>query len=215
LNESVPIGVPVSAIDEFAYNLCAAGVEHSQIAFFATAPELDTGWVAVRFARALARDARAVLVALGSGDHAIHEISNDPAAPGLAELASGAVSFGDVITRDIASNLNLITSGRGGSRSALLGAPGITRHFSALAQAYPHVVVDTGVLGGRDVVRDAQAVARFATHAMLLVETLAAPSTTQARDLLLDSGFDNVTIVIAGRAGEMGKIIPPIPAAAA
>ena len=214
-SESVPIGVPVSAIDEFAHNLCAAGVEHSQIAFFATAPELDTGWVAVRFARALARDARAVLVALGSGDHAIHEISNDPAAPGLAELASGAVSFGDIITRDIASNLNLITSGRGGSRSALLGAPGITRHFSALAQAYPHVVVDAGVLGGRDVVREAQAVARFATHAMLLVETLAAPSTTQARDLLLDSGFDNVTIVIAGRAGEMGKIIPPIPAAAA
>ena len=215
LRESVPIGVPVSAIDEFAHNLCAAGVEHSQIAFFATAPELDTGWVAVRFARALARDARAVLVALGSGDHAIHEISNDPAAPGLAELASGAVSFGDIITRDIASNLNLITSGRGGSRSALLGAPGITRHFSALAKAYPHVVVDAGVLGGRDVARDAQAVARFATHAMLLVETLAAPSTTQARDLLLNSGFDNVTIVIAGRAGEMGKIIPPIPAAAA
>ena len=214
-SESVPIGVPVSAIDEFAHNLCAAGVEHSQIAFFATAPELDTGWVAVRFARALARDARAVLVALGSGDHAIHEISNDPAAPGLAELASGAVSFGDIITRDIASNLNLITSDRGGSRSALLGAPGITRHFSALAQAYPHVVVDAGVLGGRDVAPEAQAVARFATHAMLLVETLAAPSTTQARDLLLDSGFDNVTIVIAGRAGEMGKIIPPIPAAAA
>ena len=214
-SESVPIGVPVSAIDEFAHNLCAAGVEHSQIAFFATAPELDTGWVAVKFARALARDARAVLVALGSGDHAIHEISNDPAAPGLAELASGAVSFGDIITRDIASNLNLIASGRGGSRSVLLGAPGITRHFSALAQAYPHVVVDAGVLGGRDVARDAQAVARFATHAMLLVETLAAPSTTQARDLLLDCGFDNVTIVIAGRAGDMGKIIPPIPAAAA
>jgi polysaccharide biosynthesis transport protein len=214
-SESVPIGVPVSAIDEFAHNLCAAGVEQSQIAFFATAAELDTGWVAVRLARALARDARAVLVALGSGDHAIHEISNDPAAPGLAELASGAVSFGDIITRDIASNLNLIASGRGGSRSALLGAPGIARHFSALAQAYPHVVVDAGVLGGRDVARDAQAIARFATHAMLLVETLAAPSTTQARDLLLDCGFDNVTVVIAGHAGDMGKIIPPIPAAAA
>jgi polysaccharide biosynthesis transport protein len=213
--ESVPIGVPVSAIDEFAHNLCAAGVEHSQIAFFAVAPELDTGWVAVRFARALARDARAVLVALGAGDHAIHEISNDPGAPGLAELASGAVSFGDIITRDSASNLNLIASGRGGTRGALLAAPGITRHFSALAHAYPHVVVDAGVLGGRAVAGDASAVARFATHAMLLVETLAVPSTMQTRDLLLDCGFDNVTIVIAGRAGEMGKIIPPVPAAAA
>jgi polysaccharide biosynthesis transport protein len=213
--EPAPIGVPVSAIDEFAHNLHAAGVEHSQIAFFATEPELDTGWVAVKFARALARDARAVLVALGAGDHAIHEISNDPAAPGLAELASGAVSFGDIITRDIASNLNLIASGRGGSRNALLAAPGIIHNFSPLAKAYPHVVVDAGVLGGRDRAREAQAVARIATHAMLLVETLDAPSTMQARDLLLDSGFDNVTIVIAGRPGEMGKIIPPVPAAAA
>jgi succinoglycan biosynthesis transport protein ExoP len=215
LREPAPIGVPVSAIDEFAHNLHAAGVETSQIAFFAAAPQLDTGWVAIKFARALARDARAVLVALGSGDHAIREISNDPAAPGLAELTSGAVSFGDVITRDIASNLNLISSGRGGTRGALLAAPGIARNFSALAQAYPHVVIDAGVLGGRDVERDARAVARIATHAMLLVETLAAPSTTQARDRLLDAGFDNVTIVIAGHAGEMGKIIPPIPAAAA
>ena len=40
-------------------------------------------------------------------------------------------------------------------------------------------------------------------------------ATTQARDHLLDAGFDNVTLVIAGRAGEMGKIIPPVPAAAA
>jgi polysaccharide biosynthesis transport protein len=218
-SESIPIGVPESAIDEFAHNLCAAGVEHSQIAFFSVAPELDTGWVAVRFARVLARDARAVLVALGSGDHAIHEISNDPAAPGLAELASGAVSFADIITRDIASNLNLIASGRGGTRGALLAATGITRHFSALAKAYPHVVVDAGVLSGGDLAREAQrdleAVGHIATHAMLLVETLGALSTTQARDLLLEAGFDNVTIVIAGRAGDMSKITPPIPVAAA
>jgi polysaccharide biosynthesis transport protein len=217
--EPAPIGVPVSAIGEFAHNLHAAGVEGSQIAFFATVPQFDTGWVAVKFARALGRDARVVLVALGSGDHAIREISNDPGAPGLAELASGAVSFGDIITRDTASSLNLITSGRGGTRGALLAAPGITRNFSALAHAYPHVVIDAGVLGGRDVERDMQrdleAVARIATHAMLLVETLSAPATTQARERLLDAGFDNVTLVIAGRAGEMGKIIPPVPAAAA
>jgi polysaccharide biosynthesis transport protein len=56
--EPPPVGVPVSAIEEFAYNLHAAGVEGSQIAFFAATPHLDTGWVAVKFARALARDAR-------------------------------------------------------------------------------------------------------------------------------------------------------------
>ena len=62
------VGVPVSAIEEFAHNLHAAGVDGSQIAVFGTAPALDTDRVAIRFARALARDARVVLVALGSGD---------------------------------------------------------------------------------------------------------------------------------------------------
>ena len=230
--EPPPVGVPVSAIEEFAYNLHAAGVEGSQIAFFAAVPHLDTGWVAVKFARALARDARVVLVALGGGDKAIKEISSDPGAPGLAELTSGAVSFGDIITRDVASNLNLIAAGRGGSRSALLAAPGLARNFAALAHAYPHVVIDAGLLGGRDVERDIprdlqqdlqrdlqqdlEAAARIATHAMLLVETLSGYTTTQARDSLLDAGFDNVTIVFAGRAGsDTSKIIPPIPAAAA
>ncbi len=215
-NEPPPIGVPVSAIEEFAHNLHAAGVEGSQIAFFAVAPQLDTGWVAVKFSRALARDARVVLVALGAGDHAIKEISSDPAAPGLAELMAGAVSFGDVITRDTASNLNLIAAGRDADRGALLAAPDLVRDFAALAHAYPHVVIDAGVLGGRDVERDMATVARIATHAMLLVETLAGYATTQARDSLIDAGFDNVTLVSAGRAeGETQKIIPPIPAAAA
>jgi succinoglycan biosynthesis transport protein ExoP len=186
-------------------------------------PQLDSGWVAVKFARALARDARVVLVALGSGDKAIKEISSDPGAPGLAELISGAVSFGDIITRDVASNLNLIAAGRGTSRSALLTAPGLARNFAALAHAYPHVVIDAGMLGGRDVERDFQqalqrdleAIARLATHAMLLVETLSGYTTTQARDSLLDAGFDNVTLVIAGRAGSETRTVPPIPAAAA
>jgi polysaccharide biosynthesis transport protein len=40
--EPPPVGVPVSAIEEFAHNLHAAGVEGSQIAFFAAVPHLDT-----------------------------------------------------------------------------------------------------------------------------------------------------------------------------
>jgi polysaccharide biosynthesis transport protein len=247
--EAPPIGVPMSAIDEFARNLHAAGVEGSQIAFFSTAPQLDTGSAAVTFARALARDARVVLVALGVPDRAIREISSDPGAPGLLDLTSGAASFGDIITRDRASGLNLIAAGRGGSRNVLLTAPGVVRTFAALAQAYPHVVIDAGMLSRaeaqsdlqqdlqRDLQRDLQndlqndldtapgarlarsglqkeleAVGRIATHAMLLVEAMSADTTLRARDRLLDAGFDNVTVVIADRTGEMGR---PIPAAAA
>ena len=58
-----------------------------------------------------------------------------------------------------------------------------------------------------------QAIARIATHALLLVETLAGFATTQARDSLLDAGFDNVTILIAGRGpkAKPAKITPAHP----
>jgi len=195
------IGVPVSAIEDFAHNLHAAGVDGSQIAVFGAAPALDADRVAIRFARALARDARVVLVALGAGDAAVREISSDPDSPGLASLAAGQASFGAIITRDTGSNLNLIAAGRNASRGSLLAAPGIMRTFDALTQAYPHLVIDGGLLGGPDGEREIEAIARIATHALLVVETAAGPATVQARDGLLAAGFDNVTILIAGRGG--------------
>jgi polysaccharide biosynthesis transport protein len=195
------IGVPVSAIEDFAHNLHAAGVDGSQIAVFGAAPALDADRVAIRFARALARDARVVLVALGAGDAEVREISTDPDSPGLASLAAGQASFGAIITRDTGSNLNLIAAGRNASRGSLLAAPGIMRTFEALTQAYPHLVIDGGLLGGPDGEREIEAIARIATHALLVVETAAGYATVQARDSLLAAGFDNVTILIAGRGG--------------
>jgi uncharacterized protein involved in exopolysaccharide biosynthesis len=195
------VGVPVSAIEDFAHNLHAAGVDGSQIAVFAASPTLDNDGVAIRFARALARNARVVLVALGGGDAAVRDISTDPDAPGLAALGAGQASFAAIITRDLASNLNLIAAGRA-SRSSLLSAPGIMSTFEALTQAYPHVVIDGGALGGADGEKDIEAIARIATHALLLVESATGLVTEQARDRLLAAGFDNVTILIAGRGGE-------------
>jgi hypothetical protein len=195
------IGVPVSAIEDFAHNLHAAGVDGSQIAVFAASPALDNDGVAIRFARALARDARVVLVALGAGDAAVREISTNREAPGLAALGAGQASFAAIITRDVASNLNLIAAGRDASRGSLLSAPGLMRTFEALTQAYPHVVIDGGALGGPNGEKEIQAIAGIATHALLLVETAAGYATAQARDGLLAAGFDNVTILIAGRDG--------------
>jgi polysaccharide biosynthesis transport protein len=195
------IGVPVSAIEDFAHNLHAAGVDGSQIAVFATAPALDIDGIAIRFARALARDARVVLVALGAGDAAVRDISTDPNAPGLASLAAGQASFSAIITRDAASNLNLIAAGRNASRGSLLAAPSIMRTFEALTQAYPHLVIDGGTLGGPESEREIQAIAGIATHALMLAETAAGFVTMQARDSLLAAGFDNVTILVAGRGG--------------
>ena len=210
--EPAPVGVPVSAIEEFAHNLHQVGVAGSQMAFFGAAADLDTGAVAIRFARALARDARVVLVGLGSGDAAIRDISSDPNAPGLAELAAGSASFGDIITKDRASGLNLIASARDGAmRNGLMSVPGMSKNFDALAYSYAHVVIDAGGLRGRDM----EAVARIAPHAILLVDTTSSVAATKARDSLMDVGFNNVTLLVAGHADSEGPAASRFSAAAA
>jgi succinoglycan biosynthesis transport protein ExoP len=191
-----PAGVPVTALGEFAHDLHNAQGDGSQIAFFGIAPYLATSGIAIKFARALAHEARVVLVGLGSGDAAIKEISSDPSAPGLAELADGEASIGDIITRDRMSGLNLIVSGRApAAPGEVLAAPGMSKNFKALAYTYGHVVIDAGVVNGADMA----SIATLASHAILLVETLSNLGTDKARERLEDAGFDDVTILVAGR----------------
>jgi succinoglycan biosynthesis transport protein ExoP len=191
-----PAGVPVTALGEFAHDLHNAQGDGSQIAFFGIAPYLATSGIAIKFARALAHEARVVLVGLGSGDAAIKEISSDPSAPGLAELADGEASIGDIITKDRMSGLNLIVSGRApAAPGEVLAAPGMSKNFKALAYTYGHVVIDAGVVNGADMA----SIATLASHAILLVETLSNLGTDKARERLEDAGFDDVTILVAGR----------------
>ena len=190
-----PAGIPVSALGEFAHNLNSTEGNGSQIAFFGVAPHLGTTSFAIKFARALAQETRVVLVGLGSGDAAIRGISGDPSAPGLTELADGEASFGDIITRDRMSGLNLIVSGRApAAPGELVSAPGMARNFKALAYTYAHVVIDAGTVDDSDLAN----VAPLASHAILLVETLSNLSTDQARERLEDAGFNNVTLLVAG-----------------
>ena len=211
-----PAGVPVSALGEFAHNLHNAQGEGSQIAFFGVAPHLGTSGIAIKFARALAHEARVVLVGLGSGDAAIKQISGDPAAPGLAELADGDASIGDIITKDRMSGLNLIVSGRApAAPGEILAAPGMSKNFKALAYTYGHVVIDAGAVDDADMA----SIAALASHAILLVETLSNRGTDKARERLEDAGFDDVTILVAGRpdaaaAGATASAANPATAAA-
>ena len=61
---------------------------------------------------------------------------------------------------------------------------------------YAHVIADAGSLGGPDMI----AIARMIPHAALVVETLSGLATQKARDALIDSGFEDVTILVSGRA---------------
>jgi len=206
---SRPVSVPVSAIEEFAHNLHQVGFAGSQMAFFGASPDLDIGRIAIKFARALARESRVVLIGLGSGDAAIREVSGTPASPGLTELANGSASIGAIITKDEGSPLNLIAAGSA-SRQVILAAPGMMRNFQALAATYAHVIFNAGLLGGADM----EALARIAPHAVLVVETLSNLATQKARDSLIDAGFEDVTILVSGRAEAAGAAIEAAQAAA-
>jgi polysaccharide biosynthesis transport protein len=190
-----PVGIPVSAVEDFAHHLHGEGVPNSQIAIFGAEPHLDRIGVAIKFSRALAREARVVLIGLGSGDAAINEIAADPFAPGLTELVDGTASFGDIITRDRFSGLNLILSGRApATRAGLLKETSLAQSFKALSAAYAHVVIDAGVLGAGA----AEAIAGFAPHAVLLVANIADEGVAQAYQGLLQAGFHHVTIFVVG-----------------
>ena len=85
---------------------------------------MDSSWTALKLARALAVNARVVLVGLGSADSAIRAMSHEPSASGLAELAARTASFRDIITKDRLSSLHLISSGQlPTDRGEILAAP--------------------------------------------------------------------------------------------
>jgi MinD-like ATPase involved in chromosome partitioning or flagellar assembly len=93
----------------------------------------------------LARSARVVLVDLSFASPNIDVISNDPSAPGIADLVHGTASFGDIITRDRGSRLHLVAAGQVGNDAAeLLVSQMLWAAIDALAQSYDYLVLDAG-----------------------------------------------------------------------
>lgn len=192
------VAIPIDALDDVARALREAGESGRRIAVLGAAHEWDTGATAIKLARALAATARVVLVGFGAaGDAAIKAISTDPSANGLAELAAGTASFGDIITKDKQSGLNLITSGRTPrDRIAILSSPHTATTFAALARSYDHVVIDAGAVWGPEM----EALGEIAPQAILLCETVNAV-TDSACERLLFAGFGDVTVLAGARAG--------------
>src|SRR6202163_607387 len=109
------LGVPLVAIDELARSLRTAGEGGRRVAVFGAARNVGTTLSAVTLARALARDARVVLIDLAVGAPNLAALSSDPHAPGVADVVRGTASFGDVITRDKLSRVHLVGAGRIGA----------------------------------------------------------------------------------------------------
>jgi polysaccharide biosynthesis transport protein len=130
-------------IERLVADLQDAAVSARKITVLGTAPSESTTLTALSIARIMSDRARVVLVGLASSP-AIAAMSVDSHAPGLAELMSGEASFGQIITRDRLSRVNLVGAGRPGADRSLLQSPRLGLAIDALLRVYEHVVLDAG-----------------------------------------------------------------------
>ena len=192
------IPVPVEVIDELARAIVAAGEVGHRLVVFGAARNIGTSFAAIMLARALAHDARVVLIDLALGAPNLAVISTDPDAPGIVELVAGTANVSDVIMKDKMSSVHVIGAGRRvKSPSAVFNSSRLAVTIEALAQSYDHVVIDGGAVA--EVAAD-----RFAQLAQTGVMVVADPNHRQAnaaRQRLQDAGFVEVTMLVASGAG--------------
>lgn len=186
------VQLPVSTIDQIARSLRTGGDAGRRITVVGTARNVGTTYAAITLARALAQEANVILVDLAFGAPNLSVLSTDPNAPGIADLVHGAVSFGDIITRDQYSNVHLIATGAVGNDAAAIAAsPMLATVIEALVRSYDHVVLDVGAASEIAVERFAP----LAQRAVLVASDPGNPATRAARERLMMAGFADVSLV--------------------
>ena len=181
-------------IDGLAQAVRDAGATGRRIALVGAGPNAGTTATAVALARVLSRNARVMLVDLSLDRPALASITADPHAPGVADLARGTASFGQVITRDRHSRVQVISAGRVGPDAPLVyRCERLALGIDALSQTYDHVIIDAGA--AQSIVTDR--LARFAPCAVLVAGE--GGNANAAYDQLAAGGFTDVA-VFTGRA---------------
>ncbi len=105
-------------IADIALALREAGDAGKRIAVLGAAAGIGTTTTAVALARALARNARVDPGRSFARPPELAAITTDPRAPGITDLVRGTASFGQIITRDRLSRVQVISAGRPGATAA-------------------------------------------------------------------------------------------------
>ncbi len=186
------VPLPVNTVEQIVHSLRQAGETGRRVTVVGTMRNVGTTYAAITLARRLAKDASVVLVDLAFGAPNLSVISTDPQAPGIAELAHGMASFGDIITRDQYSNVHLVATGNVGADAGVLSSsPMLATAIEALVRSYDHVVIDVGSAADIAVERFAP----LAPRAVLVAADPANPATRAVRERLMTAGFADVTLL--------------------
>jgi polysaccharide biosynthesis transport protein len=185
--------VPLEAVAELAQELAGAGAAGRRIAVMGTHRNAGTTLTAIALARLLAGQGRVVLVDLALAAPNLSVIAADASAPGIAELAQGSASFGQVITRDRFSGIHLVTAGRPvADVHAALASQRLSIGLEALARCYDFVVIDAGALPEVAAAR----IARLAPWAVVIAAGNDAGAAA-ARQQLAAAGFARTSVLTA------------------
>jgi succinoglycan biosynthesis transport protein ExoP len=191
---AVVAAAPASAnltVDDIAAALHQSGEGGRSVAVIGSARNTGTTLTAIALARTLARTARVVLVDLAFSSPNIDVISNDPAAPGIADLVHGQASFGDVITRDRGSRAHLVAAGQvGGDAANLLQSQMLWAAVGALSQSYDYLVLDAGAQSEIAL----SSIAATAPYAVLVGGDTPANALTALAGQMRSAGFAQVAV---------------------
>jgi Mrp family chromosome partitioning ATPase len=118
-------------------------------------------------------------------------ITMEPRGPGIADLVRGTASFGQIITRDVSSRVQIVTAGRVGSDAAMVYmSERLGMAADALARTYDHVVIDAGSVPYAPVDR----IARLAPCAVLVATGLSPDRIEAMREQIANAGFREIAI---------------------
>jgi succinoglycan biosynthesis transport protein ExoP len=180
---------PINDFDRIVSELRALGDGARKITVMSVSQPVGSSLTALTLARLLGRDASVVLVDLQASP-TLRAVTTEPSAPGLSDLAIGTASFGQIISKDRMSRVQIVGAGTGRVDAAMLQSPRLSMTIDALMRVYDHVILDAGSL---DDVPE-QLVASNA-HAVLIATGLDPQTRDVVRKELLAAGFRGVTML--------------------
>jgi succinoglycan biosynthesis transport protein ExoP len=133
-------------LERLAERFIAAGDRARKITVIGAETASGTSLTALALARLMSRKANVVLVDLSLEGGALSAATLDPAAPGVSDLVSGSATFGQIITRDKTSRVQIVGAGQVKPESAMLKSPRLAMAVDALTQVYDHVILDAGAI---------------------------------------------------------------------
>jgi uncharacterized protein involved in exopolysaccharide biosynthesis len=193
-----PSDAAPAGIGDVAQRLRANASLGRGVAVTGATPSIVTTPGSLALARALAADAKVVLVSLVSGDAGAEALGLPGDTAGIVEVVRGAASFGQVIRRDKTSRAHLVAFGWPElGIDTILNSRRFQTMIGALSKAYDHVILDGG-----DLRNGGLRLAAIAPRGVVIAAPDAQEDAAAAVGLMSGAGFADVAVMAPVAAGE-------------